>query len=144
MVVKEETMAETRPQKVVVSITSMSTEQFAMHFTKRHRGSLAGLSELPADMTFEVEQMYRAFHERLHETRVGYKHCHEPPDIEYSVDRAIECLFENNNWGWKKLAGINALVAVFPDGQIAVKTGKVTWHFKEIDEATDCLIDFAN
>jgi hypothetical protein len=144
MVVKEkERPAQARPVKprtVIVSITSMDTEAFAMHFSRRHRGSLAGMDELPANMTFEVEQMYRAFHQRLHETRIGYKHEHKPPDMEDSVDRAIECLIENHNWGWKELAGINGLVAVFPDGQIATRIEGRIRHHKTIEDATDRLV----
>ena len=130
---------------LIIAASAMDTVAFTTHFSKRHKGSLADLIELSPDISFDVEQGYRAFHRRLHGLR-KYKHEHEPDKPEVAIDRAIECLFENNNWGWKQLAGVNALVAVFPDGQIAVKQGKgrVTWHFKEIDEATDCLLDFAN
>jgi len=129
---------------IIVAASDMDTAAFAAHFSKRHRGSLADLSGLSPDISFDVEQGYRAFHRRLHGLR-QYKHEHEEDAPEVGIDRAIECLFENRNWGWKHLAGVNALVAVFPDGQIAVKPGKgrATWHFKEIDEATDCLLDFA-
>jgi hypothetical protein len=130
---------------IIVAASDMDTATFAAHFSKRHKRSLADLSELPATMDFNVEQGYRAFHRRLHGLRT-YRHEHEEDAPEVAIDRALECLFENNNWGWKQLAGIDALVAVFPDGQIAVKggRGRVVWHFKEIDEATDCLLDFAN
>jgi len=123
----------------------MDTATFAIHFSKRHKNSLADLSELSPDISFDVEQGYRAFHARLHGLH-KYKHEHKDDKPEVAIDRAIECLFENHNWGWKQLAGVNALVAVFPDGQIAVKTkaNRVVWHFNEIDEATDCLLDFAN
>lgn len=127
--------------KIIVAASAMDTATFAAHFTRRHKGSLADLSELSANISFEVEQMYRAFHLRLHGLH-RYKHEHEQDAPEIAIDRAIECLFENNNWGWKQLAGIKGLVAVFPDGQISVKYGRTTWHFKEIDEATDCLLDF--
>jgi hypothetical protein len=141
MVVKaKERPTQIEPPTVIVSITSMDTEQFAIHFTRRHKGSLAGQAELPKDMTFEIEQMYRSFHQRLHETRVGYKHEHEPPDIEYSVDRAIESLIENHNWGWKELAGINGMVAVFPDGQIATRIDRKIKHHETIEDATDRLV----
>jgi plasmid stabilization system protein ParE len=118
----------------------MDTAAFAAHFTRRHKGSLADLAELPANMTHDIEQMYRSFHRRLHEIN-RYRHEHEEDDVEVSVDRAIEALFENHNWGWKELAGLNGcLVAVFPDGQIATKVnGKVKYH-NEIDEATDRLV----
>jgi hypothetical protein len=130
---------------LIIAVSAMDTAAFAAHFSKRHKNSLADLSELSPDISFDVEQGYRAFHKRLHGLH-RYRHEHEEDAPEVAIDRALECLFENNNWGWKQLAGVNALVAVFPDGQIAVKQGKgrVVWHFKEIDEATDCLLDFAN
>jgi hypothetical protein len=141
MVVKtREVSAPAKPPVIVASITSMDTEQFRLHFSKRHKSSLAGQTELPTNITFEIEQMYRSFHQRLHETRVGYKHEHEPPDIEYSVDRAIECLIENNNFGWKELAGIEGFVAVFPDGQIATRVDHKIKHHDTIEDATDRLI----
>lgn len=125
---------------VIIAVSAMDTATFAAHFTKRHKGSLADMPELPANMSFDVEQGYRAFHMRLHGLR-RYKHEHENDAPEIAVDRAIECLFENRNWGWKQLAGIDGLVAVFPNGQIAVKhKGGKAIHFNEIDEATDCLI----
>jgi len=133
-----------RQPTIIVAASNMDTAAFAAHFTRRHKGSLADLSELPTNMTFDVEQGYRAFHTRLHGLH-RYKHEHEPDNPEVGIDRAIECLFDNNNWGWKQLAGVNALVAVFPDGQIAVKArGSKVMHFNEIDEATDCLLDFIN
>jgi hypothetical protein len=127
---------------IVIAVSAMDTATFAAHFSKRHKGSLADLSELPADMAFEVEQSYRAFHFRLHGLH-KFRHEHQPDAPEIAVDRALECLFENHNWGWKQLAGIDALVAVFPTGDIAVKAkGSKVMHFNEIDEATDCLLDF--
>jgi len=128
---------------LIIAASAMDTAAFAAHFSKRHKGSLADLSELSPDISFDVEQGYRAFHRRLHGLR-KYRHDHEEDAPEVGIDRAIECLFENHNWGWKQLAGVDALVAVFPDGQIAVKSNRVVWHFNEIDEATDCLLDFAN
>jgi hypothetical protein len=120
----------------------MDTAAFAAHFTRRHKGSLAGQPELPAKLDFDVEQSYRAFHTRLHGLR-RYRHEHEPDAPEVGIDRAIECLFENHNWGWKQLAGIDALVAVFPTDDIAVKAkGYKIQHFDEVDEATDYLLKF--
>jgi len=134
-----------RQPTLIIAASAMNTASFAAHFTRRHKGSLADLSELSPDISFDVEQGYRAFHARLHGLH-KYKHEHEPDAPEIAIDRALECLFENRNWGWKQLAGVNALVAVFPDGQISVKPGKgrAIWHFSEIDEATDCLLDFTN
>lgn len=129
-----------QPPTIVKSISEMDKVAFAMHFSKRHKGSLADLNELPPNMPFEVEQMYRSFHLRLHETGVGLRHEHEPEAIEDSVDRAIECLIENRNFGWKELAGIEGLVAVFPDGQIATRVGGRTIHHDTIESATDRLV----
>jgi hypothetical protein len=128
-----------KPPTIIIAASEMDTAAFATHFSKRHKGSLADMPELPAAIDFNVEQSYRAFHSRLHGLR-RYKHEHEPDAPEFGIDRAIESLFENNNWGWKQLAGIDGLVAVFPDGQIAVKYNNRTRHFDEIDEATDCLL----
>lgn len=140
MVVKVKEMpASVKPPVMVVAVSSMDTPTFAAHFTKRHKGSLADLAELPANMPHEIEQMYRSFHHRLHELR-RYKHAHEEEEVEVSVDRAIEALFENHNWGWKQLAGLDGcLVAVFPDGQIATSINGEIMHHDEIDEATDRL-----
>lgn len=127
------------PLKVVIAASAMDSAAFAAHFTRRHKGSLAKQSELPANMDFNTEQAYRAFHTRLHGLR-RYKHEHEPDELDIAIDRVIECLFENHNWGWKQLAGVDGLIAVFPDGQIAVKYNNRTRHFDEIDEATDYLL----
>jgi hypothetical protein len=140
MVVKVRDVPETaRPPVMVIAASSMDTPTFARHFSKRHKGSLADLAELPADMNHEIEQMYRSFHHRLHEIR-RYKHAHEEEEIEVGVDRAIEALFENHNWGWKELAGLQGcLVAVFPNGEIATSINGKIKHHEEIDEATDRL-----
>lgn len=131
----------TKAKVKVVSISDMDTEAFALHFTHRHGDSLAGQESLPPDMPFEVEQPYRAFHRRLHDTRVGIAHEHEPESIEASVDRAIECLIDNQNYGWKELAGINGHIAVFPDGQIATRINNKIIHHGDIEEATNRLVD---
>jgi hypothetical protein len=101
-----------KPPIIIIAASEMDTATFAAHFSKRHKGSLADMPELPANIDFNVEQSYRAFHNRLHGLR-KYKHQHEQDSPEVSIDRAIECLFENRNWGWKQLAGIEGLVAVF-------------------------------
>lgn len=128
-----------QPPIIVVSASAMDTMTFARHFTARHKGSLAGQETLPDDVTFEVEQMYRAFHFRLH-TLHKYKHEHEPEDEADAVDHAIECLIENGNWGWKELAGIDGHVAVFPDGKIATRINGAVKHHDTIENATDRLI----
>lgn len=128
-----------KPPTMIIAASAMDTAAFTAHFTRRHKGSLAGMPDLPATIDFNGEQNYRAFHARLHGLR-KYKHEHEPDAPEIAIDRALECLFENHNWGWKQLAGIDGLVAVFPDGQIAVKCNNRTKHFDEIDEATDYLL----
>ena len=128
------------PIAVIIAASDMDTAAFARHFSKRHRGSLADMAELPADIGFDIEQQYRAFHNRLHGLR-RYRHEHEPDAPEVGIDRAIECLFENNNWGWKQLAGVEGLVAVFPNGQVAVKhSARKAVYFNEIDEATDFML----
>lgn len=125
----------------IVAASDMDTPTFALHFSKRHKGSLAGQAELPADVTHEVEQMYRAFHSRLHATRVNYKHYHDPDAPHVAVDRALRCLIENHNWGWKELAGLEGQVAVFPDGQIATRiNGRKEYH-NNVEDATDRMLD---
>lgn len=130
---------------VVVASSSMDSETFARHFTARHADSLAGQETLPDNITFEVEQAYRAFHFRLHKTktRKELKHEHEEDDNVEAVDHAIYCLLENHNWGWKELAGIPGRhVAVFPDGsmRIATRVKGIVSHHKTIEEATDRLL----
>lgn len=139
-VATREPMASMKPPVMIVAISEMDTATFAAHFTRRHKSSLGGRAELPSDMPHEIEQMYRSFHRRLHEVR-RYKHEHEEESIEVSVDRAIEALIENHNWGWKELAGLpGCMVAVFPSGDIATRVfGKIK-HHDEIDEATDRLV----
>jgi len=132
-------VATVKPPVIVAATSSMDKVSFARHFTKRHRNSLAGQDSLPDDVTFEVEQMYRVFHARLHGLN-RYKHEHEPDSMEDSVDRAIDALIENRNFGWKELAGINGLVAVFPDGQIATRIEGRIRHHETIEDATDRLI----
>jgi len=143
MVVKDlvrKPASQEKTRKRIVAASAMTTEQFALHFTHRHKSSLAGLDELPADMTFEVEQMYLAFHNRLHGLR-RYKHYHDPDAPDVAVDRALRCLIENHNWGWKQLAGLEGEVAVFPDGQIATRiAGRKEYH-KNVEDATDRLLE---
>lgn len=126
---------------LVASMSDMDTPTFAKHFSKRHKGSLANQTELPASISFEVEQMYRAFHRRLHADESDrYRHEHEPEDIADSVDYAIECLIENRNFGWKEIAGIEGHVAVFPDGDIATRVDNKVKYHKSIEDATDRLV----
>lgn len=131
----------TRKVTVVIAASDMDATTFARHFTHRHRDSLAGQETLPDDITFEVEQMYRAFHMRLHGLR-RYKHEHEPDAPEVATDRAIFCLIENHYWGWHELAGIQGHVAVFPEGKkrIATRIDGVVVHHKEVEEATNRLL----
>lgn len=127
-------------QKLVVATYEMDTDIFAKHFNGRHQASLAGLDRLPANIEFSIEQLYRAFHWRLHKTLVGLDHYHEPDPPEASVDRAIECLIDNRTWGWFELAGIEGHVAIFPDGQIATRIKGAVRHHRTIEEATDRLV----
>jgi hypothetical protein len=135
--------------KLVVAASEMDSETFARHFTHRHADSLAGQETLPDDITFEVEQMYRAFHFRLHGTRPRAElgHEHETENRADAIDHAIYCLIENHNWGWKELAGVTGKhVAVFPpsdrfpNGDIAVRVNGVVTHHKTIESATDHLL----
>jgi hypothetical protein len=133
--------AKARPKKRIIAASDMDTETFALHFTHRHRSSLADMDELPGTISHEVEQMYRSFHTRLHLTRVTYKHYHDPDSPDVAVDRAIKCLIEDHNWGWKELAGLEGQVAVFPDGQIATRvSGRKEYH-NNVEDATDRLLE---
>jgi hypothetical protein len=55
----------------------MSSEHFALHMTHRHGDSLGGLSELDPTKMNGTEGAWRAFHRRLHETRIDLAHEHE-------------------------------------------------------------------
>lgn len=127
------------PKQTVVAVSEMTEEVFSKHFNHRHGDSIK-MEYLPEDMDFNIWQLYIAFHFRLHNTRVDFDHEHEPDAPEVAVDKAIECLIENRNWGWKELAGITGHIAVFPDGQIATRINGAVQHHKTIEEATDRLI----
>lgn len=56
----------------VAPVDEMPADIFCKHFSARHQDSLAGLTELrPELLTEGVEDAYRAFHRRLHETDAG-------------------------------------------------------------------------
>jgi len=130
--------------RLVVATYTMDSRTFTLHFTKSHQNSLAGQEYLPEDISFEVEQQYRSFHHRLHMTLVGLGHVHEKDPPEAGIDRAIEALIENHNYGWKELAGISGLVAVFPDrNDIATRVDGKVIHHKYIEDAVEALANTA-
>lgn len=61
----------------VVPADQMSTGNFALHFTIRHEGELAGLAELPENLSPEMESIWRSFHKRLHGAGKDIGHYHE-------------------------------------------------------------------
>ena len=133
----------TQTGQIVVAASEMDKETFAKHFNRRHRGDLSGMDHLPEDGTlqFAIWQLYVSFHYRLHNTKSTIKHRHQPEAPEYAVDKAIECLIENRDVGWKELAGVAGHVAVFPDtGQIATRINGAVRHHKTVKEATDRLL----
>lgn len=133
-------------KNVVVPATyRMTRDIFIMHFNKRHKGSLAGgLTALPPDMPFDIEQLYRSFHRRLHATRIDLEHVHKPDPPEANVENAIYYLMENHQRGWFELAGIDGQVGLFPSNaprmRLATKiNGNIQYHSK-IEDAADMLI----
>ena len=130
--------------RLVVATYTMDARTFALHFTKGHEDSLAGQEYLPENISFEVEQQYRSFHYRLHQTLVSLAHVHEQDPPEAGIDRAISALIENHNYGWKELAGISGLVAVFPDrNDIATRVDGKVIHHKYIEDAVEALANTA-
>jgi hypothetical protein len=135
----------TKPRRVIAT-SEMTQEQFTIHFTRSHGDSLAGMEELPPDLTFEVEEAYRAFHYHLHGARIDYDHDHEPDPPEAGIDRAINALIENRRRGWYEIAGTYGYVAVFPKNNleapldIATRVDGIVVHHKSIEEATDRLL----
>lgn len=56
---------------------NMDDEIFRKHMNARHADSLGGLTEL-TPTSARVIVIYRAFHRRLHDVRVGLQHEHKP------------------------------------------------------------------
>jgi hypothetical protein len=135
-----------KQKRLVVATSEMTTETFTIHFTRSHQDSLAGMEELPPDITPEVEEAYRSFHYHLHGARVDYDHEHEEDAPEYAVDRCIEALIDNLRRGWYEIAGTYGFVAVFPQHDpsaeldIATRINGVVKHHATIEEATDRLL----
>jgi hypothetical protein len=72
----------------VKHIDDMDTVAFCLHMTHRHSGSLGGLAALlPDHLTGDVEDMYRAFHERLHKIYPLYELEHEHTESESARNR---------------------------------------------------------
>ena len=127
---------------MVQAESNMDKATFAAHMTHRHPENLGGATRLPANIDFEVEQSYRAFHRRLHglNTPAYIGHDHEPESLEKAIDFALDCICENRDWGWKEIAGVTGLFAAYPDGRIATRVeGRVKFH-EDISDATDRLL----
>jgi hypothetical protein len=66
------------PEKeLVANADEMDKSAFAKHMTYRHIDSLGGLNYLSENLDDYVEECYRIFHDRLHETRIDLEHEHE-------------------------------------------------------------------
>ncbi len=62
---------------VVPAADDMDDDTFVLHFNKRHRDSLGGLTALRLQfLTPYVMECYRIFHERLHRVRIDLNHKH--------------------------------------------------------------------
>jgi hypothetical protein len=139
------------PPARVAATYLMDTKTFALHFTHRHPESLGGAKELPQNLEYSVEQTYRAYHWRLHNAtdpqgaeavrNMQVPHYHDPDPPEAGIDRAIECLMEDRNWGWHEIAGIVGVVAAFPDGKLATRINGEVQHHQSIESATDRLVE---
>jgi hypothetical protein len=130
------------PQRIVATY-EMDTKTFVRHFSMRHKVSLSGMDALPDNIDYNVEQAYRAFHRRLHTTE-QLAHYHDPDPPEAAIDRCIELIIQNRDWGWKEIADIHGHFAAFPDGKIATRVdGSIVYH-GDISEATDRLIAASN
>ena len=141
-----------RTMQRVTAASSMDAITFAMHMTRRHPEHLGGARQLdPERMDYSTEQSYRAFHFRLHHAddpqgraaieNMHEPHFHDPDSLQDSIDRAIECLMQNRDWGWHEISRITGLVATFPDGQLATRVKGIVKHHGTIEDATDRLID---
>ena len=56
--------------------SQMSPADFIRHMNARHHDSLGGMTSLPDTINPDMVKTYRAFHERLHQTRLDYDHEH--------------------------------------------------------------------
>jgi hypothetical protein len=63
---------------VVISADAMDDVTFAKHMNFRHADSLGGLKELDLRNRAHLAQMWRSFHNKLHEWRVDLSHEHAP------------------------------------------------------------------
>jgi hypothetical protein len=133
------------PRKMLVPATyRMDHDTFILHFNKRHSDSIAGMTELPLDMPFDIEQLYRSFHRRLHATRIDLKHDHKPDPPEANVENAIYFLMENHQRGWFEIAGIEGYVGLFPDNvpamRLATKINGAIQYHRELEDVADHLV----
>jgi hypothetical protein len=122
----------------VVATFEMDTATFVRHFNGRHHEELSGMQGLPENMDYRTEQAYRAYHRRLHLQRLPHFHDVDPPEA--GIDRAIELIIENRDWGWKEIADVYGFVAAFPNGQLATRVDGTIIYHGDISEATDRLV----
>jgi hypothetical protein len=120
----------------------MDTETFAKHFSIRHSDSLAGMTHLPAKISYEVELSYRKFHERLHATRprTDYDHEHTPDPPEAAIEWSLLCLQRNKARGWYEIAGCDAVVSYWDGDHFATRIDGVIVHHDDIPDAVDRLL----
>jgi hypothetical protein len=127
------------PQRIVATF-EMDTTTFVRHFSMRHKESLSDMKGLPDNIDYNVEQAYRAFHRRLHTTE-QLAHYHDPDPPEAAIDRAMELIIQNRDWGWKEIADVHGFFAAFPDGKIATRVGADIEYHDDIADATDRLVE---
>jgi hypothetical protein len=125
------------PQRIVATF-EMDTPTFVRHFSMRHKAALVGMDALPDNIDYNVEQAYRAFHRRLHLEELPHYHDADPPEA--AIDRAIELIIQNRDWGWKEIADVHGHFAAFPDGKIATRVDTIIEYHGDISEATDRLV----
>jgi hypothetical protein len=141
---QEQTSRKTRLQSTdppahIVATYEMDTKGFVKHMNARHKEGIRPSTALPFDMDYRTEQAYRAYHRRLHLEHLPHYHDQDPPEA--GIDRAIELIMENRDWGWKEIADIVGHVAAFPTGQLATRVDGVIIYHQDISEATDRLME---
>lgn len=63
--------------QAVVAAEAMNGDHFSRHISGRHHEALAGMPELPADLTEAVRDVWLAYHRHLHNHQEGLDHAHE-------------------------------------------------------------------
>jgi hypothetical protein len=131
------------PPTRIVATYDMDVATFARHFSMRHREALTtDQRQLPYDLDYNTWQLYVAYHRRLH--LKSLTHYHDPDPPEAAIDRCIELIIQNRDWGWKEIADIYGHFAAFPDGKIATRVDGAIIYHGDISEATDRLIAASN